>query len=324
MLISLKNHALGGAALLLSSVALPAHSETVLQLASVETPQTVWGQVAQRFADGVAEASGGDLKIELALSGTTGSVRETLEALAIGTNDIVMTVVASLNSYDPLAAIESYPYLIRDENHFNTVYNGEIGKELFDALAEKTGLRLVGAGSRGPREMASTRPINSVEDLAGLKIRVPGIDVFRATWETLGASPTPMSSGEVYTGLQSGIIDAVENPLSAHIRSKYYEAADYVIMTDHVYGAYTFVFDDARFHQLSDEEQALVNEQAKIAMEWGTEQAKAELAELEAELEAVGAEFIRPELAPFRAKLETMAGQFPELGPWVARIQAAE
>lgn len=321
---TLKNHIVAGALAALAGIAMPASAETVLQLASVESPQTVWGQVARKFADGVAKASGGDLKIELALSGSTGSVRETLEALTIGTNDVVMTVVAALNSYDSLAALESYPYLIRDEEHFNTVYNGEIGSDLFDALAQSSGLRLVGAGSRGPREMASKRAINSVEDLSGLKIRVPGIDVFRETWSTLGASPTPMSSKEVYTGLQSGIIDAVENPLSAHIRSKYHEAADYVILTHHVYGAYTFVFDDARFKSLTEAQQAIVAEQAKIAFEWGTETAKVQLADLRATLEGHGATFIEPDLEMFRSKLVPMAGQFPDLAPWVERIQAAK
>lgn len=324
MIRSFKNQVAAGAFVALSGFGMAANAETVLQLASVETPQTVWGQVAQKFADGVAEASGGDLKVQLALSGTTGSVRETLEALTIGTNDIIMTVVASLNAYDPLAAIESYPYLIRDEDHFNAVYNGEIGNDLFDALAKSSGLRLVGAGSRGPREMASKRAIHSVDDLDGLKIRVPGIDVFRETWAGLGASPTPMSSKEVYTGLQSGIIDAVENPLSAHIRSKYYEAADYVILTHHVYGAYTFVFDDARFQSLTDEQRTILQEQAKIAFQWGTEKAKLELADLRAKLEGLGARFIEPDLDGFRAKLAPMAAKFPELAPWVERIQAAK
>ena len=133
-----------------------------------------------------------------------------------------------------------------------------------------------------------------------------------------------MSSKEVYTGLQSGIIDAVENPLSAHIRSKYYEAADYVILTHHVYGAYTFVFDDARFQSLTEEQKAIVREQAKDAFEWGTEQAKAELARLRAELEGLGAQFIEPDLEGFRAKLAPMAAKFPDLAPWVERIQAAQ
>lgn len=312
------------AALAVTFAAGTAAAQTTLQLASLETPQTVWGQVAQRFADGVAEASGGELKIELALSGATGSVRETLEALTIGTNDIVMTVVAALNRYDSLAAIESYPYLIRDEAHFNAVYNGEIGRDLFDALARKTGFRLVGAGSRGPREVASKRPVNGVEDLAGLKIRVPGIEVFRATWDSLGASPTPMSSKEVYTGLQSGIIDAVKNPLSAHLRSKYHEAAEYVILTRHVYGAYTFVFDDAKFQSLTEAQRAILEAEAKKAMEWGTAQAQAKEAALVEELKGHGVTFIAPDLAAFRAKLAPLAAQFPELAPWVARIQAAE
>ncbi|NAZ18059.1 TRAP transporter substrate-binding protein DctP, partial [Glutamicibacter soli] len=112
--------------LALAASAAPVMAKTTLQLASVETPQTVWGQAAQRFADGVAEASAGEIEVQLALSGSTGTPRETLEALTIGTNDIVMTVVASLNTYDQIAAIESYPYLFRDADHFGKVFNGPV------------------------------------------------------------------------------------------------------------------------------------------------------------------------------------------------------
>lgn len=319
-----KKVVLGGAVAVAPILAGPASAETVLQLASVESPQTIWGQAAQRFADGVAEASGGDLKIELAMSSSTGSVRETLEALTIGTNDIVLTIISSLNAYDPLPAIESYPYLIRDSEHFDKVFNGPVGAELYDEVASRTGFRMVGAGARGAREMASKKAINSVEDLAGLKIRVPNIEIFRATWEALGASPTPMSSKEVYTGLQSGIIDAAENPLSAHLRSKYYEAAEYVIMTDHVYGAYTLIFDDARFQSLSAEEQAIIMEEGREALSWGTEQEIALAAELRAKLEGFGATFIDPDLEPFRAKVAPMLANFPDLAPWVEKIQAVQ
>ncbi|WP_108259041.1 TRAP transporter substrate-binding protein [Mangrovicoccus ximenensis] len=314
-----------GALLAAAPVLAPcAMAGTVLQLASVETPQTAWGQAAQRFADGVAEASGGELRVELALSGTTGSPRETLEALTIGTNDIVLTVIASLNPYDPLPGIESYPYLIRDPGHFDRVYNGPVGAELYDEIAKRTGFRMIGAGARGAREMASKSPVNSVEDLKGLKIRVPNIDIFRATWQILGASPTPMSSSEVYTGLQSGIIDAVENPLSAHVRSKYYEAAEYVVMTDHVYGAYTFIFDQARFDSLTDEERAIIEEEGRKALRWGSGMELENAEESRATLEAAGATFLEPDLGPFREKLAAMAGEFPDLAPWVGKIQAVE
>ncbi|TKW66943.1 MAG: TRAP transporter substrate-binding protein [Paracoccus denitrificans] len=311
-------------ALIMGASASPLLAKTTLQLASVETPQTVWGQAAQRFADGVAEASGGEIEVQLSLSGSTGSPRETLEALTIGTNDIVMTVIASLNTYDEIAAIESYPYLFRDPAHFDAVFGGPVGEELYAEITDRTGFRLIGAGMRGPREMASKTEINSVEDLAGLKIRVPNIDIFAATWGALGASPTPMSSNEVYSGLQSGIIDAVENPLSAHLRSKYYEAAEYVIMTDHVYGAYTFIFDDARFSSLSEDEQRIILEEGREALAWGSEQERAQDETDRQQLESFGVTVIEPDLAPFRDKAAAVADQFPDLKPWVEKIQAVQ
>ncbi|MDO5631603.1 MAG: TRAP transporter substrate-binding protein [Paracoccus sp. (in: a-proteobacteria)] len=302
----------------------PALAKTVLQLASVETPQTVWGQAAQRFADGVAEASGGEIEVRLSLAGSTGTPRETLEALTIGTNDIVMTVIASLNTYDQIAAIESYPYLFRDPAHFDAVFGGPVGEELFAEITERTGFRLVGAGMRGPRAMASIRAVNTVDDLAGLKIRVPNIDIYAATWAALGASPTPMSTNDVYSGLQSGIIDAVENPLSAHLRSKYYEAANFIIMTDHVYGAYTLIFDETRFARLSEGEQKIVLDEGRKAMTWAAAQEHVQDQADRARLEALGVTVIAPDLAPFREKSAAVAERFPGLQPWVERIQAVE
>ncbi|WP_171060957.1 TRAP transporter substrate-binding protein [Poseidonocella sp. HB161398] len=166
--------------------------------------------------------------------------------------------------------------------------------------------------------------MNSVEDLKGLKIRVPNIDIFRATWQDLGASPPPMSSSEVYTGLQSGIIDAVENPLSAHVRSKYYEAAKYVVMTDRVYGAYTFIFDQARFDSLTGKERAIIEEEGRKALRWGSEMELEQAEESRTTLEAAGATFPEPDLGPFREKLAAMAGEFPDLAPWVEKIQSVE
>lgn len=295
-----------------------------LQLASIEPPTTVWGQAAQRFADAVEERTGGAVTVELALSGTTGSVRETLEALTFGTGDVVVTVVSALGPFEPLAAIESYPYLIRDAAHFDAVFNGPVGEELYAEIGERSGFHIAGAGFRGARQMASTRAVESVDDLAGLKMRVPGINIFRQTWETLGASPVPMSSSQVYTSLLQGVIDAAENPLAAHLRSKYHEAADYVIITDHVHGAYTFVFDGARFSGFSPELQAVLNEEAEAAMNWGTEQSLAQIAGYESELEGLGATIIRPDTAAFREKIAPLADQYPDLKPWIEKVQAVQ
>ncbi|HRP95643.1 MAG TPA: TRAP transporter substrate-binding protein [Rhodocyclaceae bacterium] len=307
---------------------LPASAQAIesatLQLATISPPDNVWYKAAVRFAEGVAERTGGKVTIQIAHSGMTGSVRESVEALQIGTNDIVQTVIASLEPYDDIAAIESYPYLIRDAEHFDKVFGGAVGQELYQEIGKRTGFTLIGAGFRGARETASKRPVNSVDELAGLKIRVPEIRIFRRTWELLGASPVPMGTAEVYTGLQQGIIDAVENPLEAHVRSRYYEAANYVLLTSHVHGAYTFLFSDRRFARFSPELQAILREEGEKAMRWGSEQTIEEIEGYKAELERRGVRFIAVDHDAFRAKLANLPQEFPKLAPWVERIAAVE
>nr|WP_067294035.1 TRAP transporter substrate-binding protein [Marinobacterium profundum] len=306
------------------SLPVQAVESVTLQLATIASPGNVWLEAAQKFSDGVAERTDGKVSIQISHSGTTGSVRESVEALQIGTNDIVQTVIASLEPYDDLAAIESYPYLIRDEAHFDKVFNGPVGEELYDAIGQATGFKLIGAGFRGAREMASKKAVNTLSDLHGIKMRVPEIPVFRRTWESLGASPIPMSSKEVYTALNEGIIDAVENPLEAHIRSRYYEAADYVIMTNHVYGAYTFLFSDGRFASFSPELRAILEEEGRKAMQWGGEQTKKEIEGYKTQLQAHGVTILSPELSAFREELKPLAGEFPKLKPWIEKIAAVE
>lgn len=302
-----------------SSSALAVENAT-LQLATIASPDNLWYEVSQRFAEGVSERTDGNVQIEIAHSGTTGSVRESVEALQLGANDIVQTVMASLEAYDDIAAIESYPYLFKDAEHFLEVFSSELGDELLQEISNKTGFTLVGAGYRGARQMASTKPVESVEDLDGLKMRVPEIAIFRKTWESLGASPVPMSSSEVYTGLQQGIIDAVENPLEAHLRSRYHEAADYVVMTSHVHSAYTFLFDNNRFESFSPELQEILREEGEEAMEWGSQESLKQIAEYESELESLGVTILRPDLEEFREKITPLADDFPELKPWVERL----
>lgn len=299
--------------------ALAIEQET-LQLATIASSDNLWYEVAERFAEGVAERTGGNVTIEIAHSGTTGSVRESIEALQFGANDIVQTEVASLEPYNSIAAIGSYPFIFRDADHFQEVFSSNIGDELYEEISNKTGFTLIGAGYRGARQMASTRPVESVDDLNGLKMRVPEIPIFRKTWEYLGASPIPMGSSEVYTGLQQGIIDAVENPLEAHLRSRYYEAADYVIMTDHVHSSYTFMLDNNRYNSFSPELQQVLREEGKKAMEWGTQESLKQIAGFEEELESRGVTIMRPNLDEFRARVEPLNEEFPDLAPWVKRI----
>jgi tripartite ATP-independent transporter DctP family solute receptor len=295
-----------------------------LQMSTISPPDNLWSQAGARYADAVKKRTGGNVTIEIAYSGSTGTARETIEALQIGTNDIVIQTIARLGVYDPLPGIAAYPYLIRDIDHFENIYYGPVGKEFFAEVEKRTGFHVIGAGYRGAREMASKKKIVTPDDLKGLKIRVPNTKLYRRTWEVLGANPVPMPSLEVYTSLQQGIIDACENPLEAHIRSKYYEAAKYVIMTSHVRAFYTFIFWGKTFNSLSPELQKILTEEGQNAMQWGTEETLKRIKGFEKTLKDRGAEFVYPDVAAFRSKLKPMKNDFPELAEWIDKFDSVQ
>jgi tripartite ATP-independent transporter DctP family solute receptor len=296
-----------------------------LQAATIAPPDNIWSKVGDRYAKAVRERTNGAVDIDMSYSGALGNAAETIEALQFGTTNIVIQEVGQLDGYEPLAGLGSYPYLIRDYDHFEEVMKpGGVGQAFHDELEKRSGFKLIGAGFRGPREMATRREIKTPKDLTGLKMRVPNQQIFRMTWETLGASPTPMPSLEVYTALQQGIIDGAENPLEAQIRSKYYEAVPYVIKTGHVNAYYTFIFDAKYFRSLPKETQQILVEEGEKAMEWGSAELLKLLEGYEERLVKNGAKIIEPDTAAFRAKLAPMKAKFPaDFQEWIDRFQKA-
>ncbi|ANF58298.1 TRAP transporter substrate-binding protein [Halotalea alkalilenta] len=302
----------------------PASAQTYrLEAATIAPQDNLWAKVGDRFAEAVAQRTDNDVQIRMSYSGALGSAEDTIEALQFGTTHIVIQEVGNLDGYEPLASLGSYPYLIRDYEHFTQVMvEGGVGQQFHDELEKRAGFKLVGAGYRGPRELAANREVRTPEDLVGLKIRVPNQRIFRATWETLGASPTPMPSLDVYTALQQGIIDAAENPLEAQVRSRYYEAVPYVITTGHVNAYYTFIFDAAYFRSLPDDVQRVLVEEGEKAMQWGSEQLLILLEGYEENLQQHGVTIIRPDVEEFQVKLEPMKDQFPQdMQEWIDKFQ---
>lgn len=296
--------------------------EFKLQASIIAPPDNLWSKVGDRYAKAVKERTNGRVAIEMFYSGSLGNARETIESLKIGAVQIVIQEVGQLDIYDPLAGLGSYPYLIRDVDHFRKVmYQSDVGRAFHDELEKKIGFKLIGAGFRGPREVASRREIRTPDDLKGLKIRVPGQKIFRSSWEMLGANPVPMSTLEVYTALQQGIIDACENPLEAHVRSKYYEAVPYVILTGHVNAYYTFIFDAATFNGYPEDVRKVLIEEGEKAMAWGTDETVKLIAEYRKQLEAAGAKFIEPDVAAFQKKLEPLKEQYASMKSWIEKFQ---
>lgn len=313
------------AALALAAFAVaPAQAQTTLRMAHIYIPGNIWYETADAYAKAVEARSGGKLKIQIAHSGSTGDWPQSIEALKIGTNDIVLQSVGTLDRYNIIAGIEAYPYLVRDVEHFKKVYYGPVGSQLFDEIAAKTQYRIVGAGYRGARHMSSNKKVEKLDDLKGVKLRVPPLKMYRMTWEYLGASPTPMGVAELFTSLQNGVVDGQENPLEVIEQQKYNEVQKFVVETGHVIGAMTWIFHDQKFKSFPAETQKILKEEGEKAMLAATDRMVRLEAELKAKLQGKGMTFVKVDTAPFQAKLKPMSKEFPELATWVDRVQAVK
>lgn len=316
--------ALAGLGLAIATFTSATAQTLTLKMAHIYNPGNIWYDVAEDYAKRVEARSGGKIKIDIAHSGSTGDWPQSIEGLLIGTNDIVLQSVGTLDRYNTIAGIEAYPYLIRDIGHFKAVYYGPIGRELFDDIAKKTGFRIIGAGYRGARHMSSNKLVEKLDDLKGVKLRVPPLKMYRLTWEYLGASPVPMGVAELFTSLQQGVVDGQENPLEVIQDQKFYEVQKYVIETGHVLGAMTFIFSEAKFQSLPEETRKILIEEGEAAMLAGTERMVEMEAQYKKDLESKGLTFIPVNRAAFQAKLAPMTKDFPELADWVAKIQAVK
>ncbi|OHZ01616.1 TRAP transporter substrate-binding protein [Salinicola sp. MIT1003] len=312
-----------------SFAAMPAAADiepVQLEFAHIYNPDDHWGIVAENFKEAVEKRSDGKITIHISPSGTTGDWPQSIEGLRMGTNQIVLQSIGTLDRYGELAGIESYPYLIRDLDHFNNVYYGSVGQDLFAAIEKQTGFHLIGAAYRGARQLSANRAIKTPEDLAGLKMRVPPLKMYRETWNQLGASPVPMGMAEVFTSLQHGLIDGEENPLEVIRNASLYEVQDYVNTTNHVMGAMTLIFSGSYFESLPEETRTILTEEGNRVMQAATMKMIATESQLRADLQSKGVTFVDSDRAAFAEKLANsdFADDFPALQPWVERIKAVK
>jgi tripartite ATP-independent transporter DctP family solute receptor len=158
--------------------------------------------------------------------------------------------------------VPALPFIFRSEEHMHTVLDGPIGDEILAAM-ESQGMIGLAFYDSGARSMYATKPIKTLADLQHSKVRVQQSDLFVSMIEALGANPTPMPYGEVYTALKTGIIDAAENNYPSYESSRHFEAAQFYSLTEHSMAPEVLVFSKPIWDRLKPEDQAMVRQAAK-------------------------------------------------------------
>ncbi|CEP67370.1 TRAP dicarboxylate transporter [Moorella glycerini] len=225
-------------------------------------------KTGQKLAELVAQKSNGKIEIKVFPNGTIGDQRALVEGMQLGTIDMSINDAGLLSNFDPKWGICDLPYLWKSYEHVRNVEDGEVGKTLQQGLLSK-GIRSLGWMDSGFRNLFVNKEIRNLQDLKGMKIRVPEAPVYVKTFQLLGANPTVIPWGEVYTSLQTKVVEGFEQPNEATFTNKMYEVTKYIVKTGHLYTVLSINISEKTWQKLSPEEQKIIADAAKEASAYG-------------------------------------------------------
>lgn len=214
-----------------------------------------------RFGELVAERTDGRIQPKTFHSAQLGEQDQAIEQMQFGGIDFAVFNLVPLNNIVPETQVTTLPYAFKSVDHMHTVMDGEIGAEIGQAM---TPANMIGLAwyDGGARSFYANKPLNSVADLKGLKIRVQNSDVNVAMVEALGANATPIPFGEVYTSIQSGVVDGAENNWPSYESTGHSEVAPYYILDQHTIVPEVFAVNKAVWDSWSAEDQEIVRQAA--------------------------------------------------------------
>lgn len=267
----------------------------------------------KKFSELVAAKSGGKMQVKMFTGGILGSDQANISSIQGGTLEMAVMNTGILASVAKELAIFDFPFLFANNKESDALVDGPVGKKLHQKLEAK-GLVGLSYWELGYREITnSKRPLNKVEDIEGLKLRVIPNPINVAWVKALGANPTPLPFPEVYGGLEQKAIDGQENPVSVIATSKFWEVQKYMAMTNHQYNPQSVIFSKKIWDTLTPTERKIIDDAADEATKYQREQARAAVA-VNMELLKKGgmqvSEFPPAEVAKLREKMKPVIAQF--------------
>jgi tripartite ATP-independent transporter DctP family solute receptor len=260
----------------------------------------------KKFSELVAAKSGGKIKVNLFLAGVLGSDQANVSAIQGGTLEMAVMNTGILASVAKELAIFDFPFLFANEKESDAVVDGAVGKRLHAKLEEKGLVGLV-YWENGFRNLTnSKRPVNKLEDLDGVKLRVMQNEVFLSSFKSLGANAIPLPFSELFSALETKTVDGQENPYNTILSSKFYEVQKYLSITNHVYSPWIVTVSKKWWDGLSKDEKKVLMDAATKSRDFERKDTREEAARALADLKAKGMqinELTPAETARMRDKL---------------------
>lgn len=295
----------------------------VLRIAENQASDSHLAKATIKFGELVEEKSKGSMKVEVYLNAELGQEEEAIEQVDAGVIDIARVDAVNLTPYVPELEVLTLPYIFDNDEHKWSVFEGEVGQQLNNQLAEQGFINL-GFLESGWRSFYAKKEIKGISDLKGMKIRVQDSQVYIKMMDLFGAKATPMSFSEVFTSLQTGVVDAAENDPVSFLTSGHYEVAKYYLMDEHSADISLFVMSKSIFDQLPSEKQQIILDSAKDAVQWEKGFAKDLQEDARAKAEESGVTFIEADKNEFQQAVLPIYSMYPQYSDIIAAIRESK
>jgi len=309
-----------------SSTAQSSSEKIIIKFAGVNNSEhPTIRAINEKFKPRVEELTKGKVEVQVFDNSQLGGERDLMEQLQGGL--LQMTCLSPVfATVDPAINVMDLPFLFKDESHADKVVDGQIGKDLLADLPSK-GMIPLGYFENGFRVITNSKnPINGLNDIQGLKIRTPQAPISVAIFEALGANVTPMSFGELYSGLQQGVVDGQENAYNTVASSRFFEVQKYVAETNHMWGCYVLMASGKWWDTLDKDIQEAIQTAAAETSTYQRQIFREQTASSKAQCEKNGMEISTPDIEELRTSVapvyDNFYKEYPQYKSIVEQIQA--
>ena len=288
--------------------------EYIIKFAHVVSPSVAKGKAAEKFGELIEERTDGQIKVEVYSDSQLGSDREIIEQMQSGTVQMNAPFTGVLPTFVEDFEVFDLPFLFEDREEAYEVTNGKLG-ELLDQKLESQGLKLLNFWDGGFKHLTnSAHPIETPEDMDGLKMRTSQSPLLITQFQELNAGGVSIDFSELYTSLQTQTVDGQENPLSNIVSKKFYEVQDYLTLSGHGYMGYPLVISSNFYHSLPEDLQVAIDEVAQEVTEWQWDEAQKDEEEYMKVLNESEIQINELSTEQKQAFKEAMSGVYDEFG----------
>lgn len=310
--------------------AVPALAQDLIELkyTTASVPSDLHTKAMEVFKESLEENMPNRFDVQNYDSGSLFAQGADLDALQRGNAEMTYLSFQLIADALPEYGLLTAGYLFRSPEHYRAFLASDIGADFKETVSDEMDVQVLDTCYLGTRQLnlRRQRDAQTPEDLAGVKLRMPGSDAWLFLGSALGASPTPLPFGEVYLALQTGTIDAQDNPLPTVEAAKFYEVTEQIVMTNHLVDGINIAINNETWEGLSEEEQAALTDAAVASCDWNNDKRLAEEARLVEFLSGEGLEITEPDIDAFRTHVQEYyfdsdrSNDWPE--GWVEEINA--